>query len=302
MGMRFSRPLHLLPIALFALLAVGVCGACPLGDQEEPAPAPPVAPEAETPPAFPQLPEGVRKVDADAFPDDPRLEIVRKMLAAAQYENARMAAAAVLRQHPEIARGEFYLGLSLLRLKQYEEAREYLVKAGASDQAFPERLHVPHYLGWVSYHLGQFDRAWDEFLEHLKAFPNEPDSLVGLGMISAQRGDLPEAEARFHEAIAVQKGPDVNNRELSFTWIRLGDILSLQDKRVEAEKAYMEALALNANHYQTWAKLARTRDKLGKTKEAASARNEERLARERVGAGQALPAQPAPTPAPPAPK
>jgi tetratricopeptide (TPR) repeat protein len=249
----------------------------------------------DAPPPQAQLPPGYRTANTEAFPDDPRIEIVRRLLGSSKFEEALIVARAVQEQHSDVDRAAFYVGLCLTKLKQYEQARPHLVRARASTQPFPERKHASHFLAWGSYHLGELDRAHEEFLEHLEAVPNEPDSLFGLGLIAFDRDDLDAAEARFRESIAVQQGPEANRRELSKVWIRLGDVFMRRGDAAEAEKAFMEGLGLYANHYEGWAKLARARDRLGKTKEADSARNEERRALERVRGAER---RPIPTPPP----
>lgn len=271
-------------------LGLGLPFTAASGSQVVPPDAPPFraapqdAAQPGSTPGPPQLPAGFRRVDVESFPDDPRLEIVRKLLSSSRFGDAKLVAETVVTQQPTVARAEFYLGLALVKLKQYEQARPHLERAAASGQAFPERKHVPHFLGWASYHLGELDRAREEFLDHLEVVPDEADSLFGLGVISFDQDELDAAEARFHEAIAVQKGPNASRRDVSKAWIRLGDVAMRRGDAEEAEKAYMDGLALYPNHYEGWAKLARARDRLGKTKQAESARNEERRAIARLNA------------------
>lgn len=283
-GRLFRIVLRLVPVLVVSTAAAQV--------------VPPDAPP-QKPPV--QVPEGFRKVDAEAFPDDPRIEIVRRLMSSGRFEDALLVARSVQEQQADVDRADFYVGLALTKLKQYQQARPHLEAARLSKQPFPERRHAAHFLAWGSYHLGELERAHEEFLVHLEAVPNEPDSLFGLGLIAFDRDDLDAAEARFRESIAVQQGPDANRRELSKVWIRLGDVFMRRGDATEAEKAFMEGLGLYANHYEGWAKLARARDRLGKTKEADSARNEERRALERVRAEERRPTPAPPTTAPSAP-
>ncbi len=217
-----------------------------------------------------------------SYPDDPRLTVVQRLMGGGNFEYAKNLLEQILKEHPDLGRAEFFLGVALVKLKKYEQGRPHLERSLQLDQAFPERKHAHHFMGWASYYLGEADRARSDFETHLKANPDEPDSIFALGLIAFDADELDEAERLFQRAIDLQQGPNANRRDVAKAWIRMGDLSMRRDDAAKAEERYMAGLALFANHYEGWAKLARARDRLGKAAEAESARNEERRARARV--------------------
>jgi uncharacterized protein HemY len=244
--------------------------------------APP--PPAAQPPSAPVAPGPNDKVVPikESYPDDPRLAIVQRLLGGGNFEYAKNVLEQILKEHPNLARAEFFLGVALVKLKKYEQGRPHLERSIQLDQAFPERKHAHHFMGWASYYLGEADRARSDFETHLKANPDEPDSIFALGLIAFDSDDLDEAERLFQRSIDLQQGPNASKRDVAKAWIRMGDLSMRRDDAAKAEERYMAGLALFANHYEGWAKLARARDRLGKAAEAESARNEERRARARI--------------------
>jgi len=249
---------------------------------------PPTAPPVASPPATgptgqPVLPPGTRVVPSESYADDPRLEVVRRMLGDQQYVQARVVGEAVLKEHPGLGRAEFFLGLALSKMKQYEQSRPHFEAAIKTGDPFPERKHAHHFMAWASYHLGELDRAKAEFEAHVALVGDEPDSIFALGIIAFDEDRLDEAEARFKKSIELQSGPTASKRDVAKAWARLGDISMRLDDPAKAEDQFMKSLALYPDHYEVWSKLARSRDRLGKAREAVSAREEEKKARERVG-------------------
>ena len=257
----------------------------PPPQQPKPSPASPSA----QPPARPDAgAAGARGDDQKvvpitaSYPDDPRLTIVQRLLGGGNFEYAKNLLEQILKEHPNLGRAEFFLGVTLVKLKNYEQGRPHLERSLQLDQAFPERKHAHHFMGWASYYLGEADRARSDFETHLKANPDEPDSIFALGLIAFDADELGEAERLFQRSIDLQQGPNANRRDVAKAWIRMGDLSMRQDDAAKAEERYMAGLSLFANHYEGWAKLARARDRLGKAVEAESARNEERRARARI--------------------
>lgn len=241
-----------------------------------------------------------------SYPDDPKLAIVQRLLSSGHYEYAKNLITQVLDARPEVGRAEFYLGVALTKMKKYEDARPHLERSLQLRQPFPEAKHAHHFMGWASYHLGELGRARSDFEAHLAEVPDEPDSIFALGLIAFDEDRLDEAEKHFQKAIELQQDPKASRRDLAKAWIRLGDLSMRRDDPAKAEERYMTGLSYFADHYEGWAKLARSRERLGKVKEAESARNEEQRARERVGVKdiEAPPSAPATPPtntdAPPA--
>jgi Flp pilus assembly protein TadD len=242
-----------------------------------------------------------------SYPDDPKLAIAQRLLSSGHFEYAKNLITQVLDARPEVGRAEFFLGVALTKMKKYEDARPHLERSLQLRQPFPEAKHAHHFMGWASYHLGELGRARSDFEAHLAEVPDEPDSIFALGLIAFDEDRLDDAEKHFQKAIELQQDPKASRRDLAKAWIRLGDLSMRRDDPAKAEERYMTGLSYFADHYEGWAKLARSRERLGKVKEAESARNEEQRARERVGVKDIeapLPVPPAPptnTDAPPAP-
>lgn len=266
----------------------------------EKAPAAPPASGAKPGESEAPAKDGEKKevVPLVGYPDDPKIALAQRLLQGGNYEYAKNILTQILASRPDVGRAEFFLGVALAKMKKYEDARPHLERSIQFHQPFPEAKHAHHFMGWASYHLGELGRAKSDFEAHLAEVPNEPDSTFALGLIAFDEDRLDEAEAKFKKAIELQQGPKANRRDVAKAWIRLGDVAQRQDKLADAETRYMEGLALFADHYEGWAKLARVRDQMGKAKEAESARNEELRARERVGRLE-LEAQNPPQPASP---
>lgn len=315
-----ARPLRV--IATLAGLSLGTLAAAQV--------VPPQAPPAATPPTSPAgaptaappsiapgsdpgltVPEGYRVVDSESYPDDPRIDIARRLLAGGQFAEARVVLETVLKQKPTLGRAQFFMGTTLSKLKQYEQARPYFEKSIAGGETFPERKHAHHFMGWASYNLGELERAKTEFEAHLALVGEEPDSIFALGLIAFDSDELDVAEARFQKALDLQQTPNPNKRDLAKAWARLGDVSMRRDDAAKAEERFMQSLASYPDLEEVWLKLARARDRLGKTIEADRAREEAERAKERVaqrskrppatpGPEQPAPAKDAPKPPDPA--
>ncbi len=271
-----------------------------------PAPAQPALPQQ--PPRPPSAPGAGDSGDAPrpgtiiaSYPDDPRITLAQKLLNGGKYEYARNILMQILKDRADVGRAEFFLGVSLVKMKNYELARPHLERSLQLNQQFPERKHAHHFMGWASYHLGELERAKSDFEAHLAEVPDEPDSVFALGVIAFDEDRLDDAEKQFQKAIDLQQGPKASKRDLAKAWIRMGDVAMRRDNAALAEERFMAGLALYADHYEGWAKLARARDRLGKAKEAESARNEERRAKARVAGNDPDAPAPAAPPTPDAP-
>lgn len=238
---------------------------------QDPAAAPPAPP---TPKPDTQSAPASRPV----YPDDPRLAVVVRLLQSGDPENAAVTCRAVLAAKPDCDRAAMLLGVSLSKAKRYDEARAQLERGRDSTQAFPERKHANHFLGWACYHLGELDAARAAFESHLKEVPREPDSTFGLGLIALDEDRLDEADARFDEALEGFSKPKERGVDLARVLTRKADVALRRDDVVAAEALLARAVKASAVQHETWSKIARVKDRLGKTAEADAARaNVERI-------------------------
>jgi len=268
--------------------ALFLCGSSPAAAQVQPSAAPPAdagAAATEPPPA----------VAKESYPDDPRLASALVMMSRGRFDAAEVTARTVLAQGAEIDRAAAILGISLMKQKKYEEARKYLERARGSQQPFPERSHASHFLGWCCYHLGDLEVSRAAFEQHAKDVPDEPDTQFGLGLVALGEDRLEDADRFLNkslEGFSAPPKPDAVGQARALT--RLSDVAMRRGEVEKAEELLERAVKASAVQHETWSKLARVRDRLGKEKEADAARaNAERIL-------QALgrrPAEAAPAPA-----
>ena len=244
----------------------------------------------------------LKRTAGDARPD-PRLDTAVRVLARGGFREAGEMARVVLEGDGANDRAAVILGIALSKQKRYTEARAWLERARDSTQAFPERRHAAHFLGWCCYHLGDLGAARAAFELHLKAVPDEPDSTFGLGLVALDEDRLDDAEkllqaslARFRALGAAGK-PRGADEAKALT--RLGDVALRRDDPAAAKRFLEEAVAASPVQHETWSKMARVCDRLGEHAAADAARaNAERILealgrRERTD-GDAPPADAAP--------
>lgn len=222
---------------------------------------------------------------------------VREALLAGDFEAAGRMARRWADAQPGSARAAFYVGLSFHKQKRHAEALAFLERAEAApDSEFPEAPHVPHYLGWCRYYLGDLAGAHRAFEAHAAAFPGYDDSQFALGLIAFDRDELDEAEHRFRRALellqrAAGGAAAGTARERAKCLARLGDVALRRGDLESAERDARAAVELWPDHHEAWAKLARVLDRLGKAAEASAARSQQQAALARIAAapGKAMP-------------
>lgn len=248
-----------------------------------------------------------------AFPDDPRLDAAISMMGRGRFDVAALTARTVLSQRADVDRAAAILGIALQKQKKYEEARPFLERARDSKQPFPEQKHAAHFLGWCCYNLGDLEASRKAFELHAKAVPDEPDTLFGLGLVALGEDRVDDAEtllSKSLEKFSSPPKPDAVGQGRALT--RLSDVAMRRGDVAKAEELLERAVKASAVQHETWSKLARVRDRLGKAAEADAARaNAARILESmgRKGADEApaatpatpAPATPAPTTAPPDP-
>lgn len=232
------------------------------------------------------------------YPDDPRLDVAIAMLRQSAFEPAATTARTVAKERPEVERAAAILGIALNKLKRYEEAREALDRATKSTQPFPERKHAAHFLGWSCYHLGDLEAARAAFETHLKAVSDEPDSTFGLALIALGEDRLDEADALFAKSLKGFTEPKPRPMDQARVLTRMADLALRRDDVAKAEECLDRAIKATPMQHETWAKVARVKDRLGKTAEADAARANEQRLLEALGRRQV---EPAPAPAQPSP-
>jgi tetratricopeptide (TPR) repeat protein len=261
------------PVALLA--AVALAGACA---REPGAGGPGVQPRVGTEPAAdsPASAPGANPASAPGSGTaaaDPRVASIHAAFRAGDFAGAEARCREWVAAANADPRAAFYLGLALHKQKRYGEALPELEAAErAAADAFPERPHVPHYLGWCRLYLGDLAGAKVAFVEHARTFPDYDDTQFALGVIAYDEDRVADAERQFRRALALldsQRGPP---RERAKCLARLGDCALRRDDVAGAERDYRAALALWPDHHEAWAKLARVLDRTERADEAAAAR------------------------------
>lgn len=217
--------------------------------------------------------EPTKAVVTGSYPDDPRLGTALTMLSKGGYDAAAVTARTVLAQRAEVDRAQAILGIALLKQKKYGEARGHLERARDSTQPFPERKHAAHFLGWCCYHLGDLEASRAAFEQHAKDVPDEPDTLFGLGLVALGEDRLEDAEKHLTKSLerfSAPPKPDLVGQARALT--RLSDLAMRRGEVEKAEQLLERAVKASAVQHETWSKLARVRDRLGKTREADAAR------------------------------
>ncbi len=240
------------------------------------------------------VPPAVPAARTESYPDDPRLDVALQMLKKGSGDAAIMTARAVIKSRPDVDRAVAILGIALDKQKKYEDARVQLEKARDSKQAFPERKHVPHFLGWCCFHLGDLAAARTAFEAHLKLVPDEPDSTFGLALVALGEDKLDEADALFAKALKGFSEPTPRAVDQARVLTRMADLALRRDEVNKAEELLERAIKASALQHETWSKLARVRDRLGKPAEADAARANAQRILEALGRTQPDAAKPAP--------
>ena len=234
-----------------------------------------------------------------AFPDDPRLDVALTMMRRNAFEAAALTARTVIAERPDVERAQAVLGIALNKLKQHAEARAPLERAAASTQAFPEQRHAAHFLGWCCFHLGDLPAARAAFEQHLEVVPNEPDSTFGLGLVAIGEDKLDDADALLAKALRGFTDPTPRPADQARVLTRMADVALRRDEVAKAEELLDRAIKCSPMQHETWAKVARVKDRLDKPAEADAARGNERRILEALGrVAPELPAKAEPPAAP----
>lgn len=266
------------------LVALSALASCSSGEDPAPIAPPPAAVATDTP--------------------DPAREQARvalQLIAKGHAGQAEPVARALVAAKPSDPRATFILALALHKQKRYADAVPLFqaasdlasqVQGGAQD-AFPERAHVAHFLGWARYYTGDLDGARGAFTAHVAVVPDASDSWYGLGIVELDEDRLDAAREALAQALAVlpmaERPDEARSRDRGKILARQGDLALREDRLADAAALYQRALRAWPDHYEVWAKAARCYDRLGDSAAADRARLEELNARERVGRMTDLP-------------
>ncbi|MEG3639879.1 tetratricopeptide repeat protein [Magnetococcus sp. PR-3] len=116
------------------------------------------------------------------------------------WQPAEQAYAELLKEAPEDAELNHFMGLLHYQQQHYKQALPYLNKVVALR---PEQAFHHYHLGLSYMGLGAFDQAKQTFHNVLRCNPNHGDALLNLGVIHHKAGELKQAEQAWLESIRV---------------------------------------------------------------------------------------------------
>lgn len=160
---------------------------------------------------------------------------------------------------PTSAEAGTYLGLALVNLKQFEEAKQVFLKALQRD---PRYATAHGYLAVAYQALGEKDAAMKALQSALVLQPAAGYYRRVLAFLQRENGSLDEALASIQMALRFSPGDED-------CWELFGELLYQQEKYQEAVDAYRTVLRLKPGHVAATSNIAKALTALG---EGAAAR------------------------------
>jgi tetratricopeptide (TPR) repeat protein len=164
-------------------------------------------------------------------------------LAGGQLEAARTEFDLVLQRDPQDLYALFNLGVSLLRLKKYDEAQAVFDKVSAVDKNYPGLALERGVLFEVS---GQAQRALEMYQEALSSAPNDPDLQLRVGSAEIANGHAVQAEEILRKVISARPNSAEANHYLGRALLMKGTNLA------EALRILQRAGEIDPNRAEYW--------------------------------------------------
>jgi tetratricopeptide (TPR) repeat protein len=202
------------------------------------------------------------------------MELIRQ----GRYLEARARLLPVVKEHPAWPRAQFFLGLTYQKEHRYAEAQPLFERVLKLD---PEYHEVRVFNGWCLYYMGRMDDARAMFSSFLEWRPDYPDAHFALGLIEFDEDDLVEARRRFEHVISLTDDGRSRRSEAKAR-ARLADVWVRSGKLQAAHAELMRSIELNPSNYESYYKLSRVLDRLGRAEEAEQARQKHREVQRRV--------------------
>jgi len=167
---------------------------------------------------------------------DTRWEQARKDLAQGKAEEAKAAFEELLKQYPNDADLQLFLGMSLLRLRDPQAAILAIKKAISID---PNHVEARTLLGYVELEVrGDFDAAIREYTKVIELKPDSAVAYANLAVAQKKKGELDQAVVSLNKALELK--PD-----LAAAITTRGGIYAEQYKWTEARRDFEQARKLN---------------------------------------------------------
>ena len=161
--------------------------------------------------------------------------------------------------YPTSARANAALGMALLAMKQFAEAKDVLLIALQQDPYYATGYS---FLAQARYALGEKEAAMKEVQQAIALSPSLGLSYDVLALWQIDKGDIEAALGTVQTAVKFDSGND-------YQWGLLGELQQRQKHFAEAAQAYRTALRLKPNNPKATTQLALVLAALG---EASSAR------------------------------
>ena len=167
---------------------------------------------------------------------DKRWEQARKDLAQGKAGEAKAAFEELVRQYPNEADLQLFLGMSLLRLRDPQAAILAIKKA---IEVNPDHLDARTLLGYVELEVrGDVDAAIREYAKVIKLKPDAAEAYSNLAVAQKKKGELDQAIASLNQALQLK--PDYGGAITT-----RGAIFAEQYKWSDARRDFEQALKLN---------------------------------------------------------
>jgi tetratricopeptide (TPR) repeat protein len=169
---------------------------------------------------------------------DERWEQARKDLAQGKASEAKATFDELLRQYPNEADLQLFLGMALLRLRDPQAAVLAIKKAIAID---PNHVEARTLLGYVELEIrGDVNAAIREYQNVIELKPDRAEAFSNLAVAQKKRGDLEQAILSLNKALELKPG-------FASALTTRGGIFADQYKWSEARRDFEAALKLNPN-------------------------------------------------------
>ncbi len=162
-----------------------------------------------------------------------------------------------LRLYPQSVAARAALASMDRQMGKYDHA----IKLLRDGLAYGDNLQLRMELGAVYAKVGRVDDAADQFHQALKLEPDNPEPLVGLGVLDEYNKKIPDAMEKYRRAVDLDPSY-VSARN------KLGSLLLETGKIAEAEEQFRAALEWNPNAEGVLYNLALVLDEQGKRDEA----------------------------------
>ena len=216
----------------------------------------------------PPVPPAAIAVDAKAQVLDTGLKDAYHAIDGGNYDAGRKLVDAYLKHGgARPGQAEFLLGFACHKQDLYTEGLEHLTRAVELE---PGYLATYYYLGFAQFQLGHMPEARKAYETFLRAQPDKPDALFGLGLVALEQDRIDEAAQKIGRAIELvrararePKQADDAHRDLGRYLARMADVKLRQEDLAGARDALRESVTLVPDIPDVWSKLERVLVRLG---------------------------------------